>query len=158
MAVRVPGKGTRGALFPKFMARLTNGLGVRRFRGGQMREVRGMPVLLLVTTGARSRRLRQTTLGYLAEPPDAWLVIASTGGSSWNPGWLYNLANEPDAVIELGDGRRVDVRAETLAGPDLEAAWRRIEAEAPQYAAYRSKTDREIQVVRLRERPATKSA
>ena len=81
-------------------------------------------------------------------------IIASTGGASWNPAWLHNLAKDPDATIEFGDGRRSPVRAESLDGADLEAAWKRIEAEATQYADYRTKTDREITVVRLRERPA----
>ncbi len=44
------------------------------------------------------------------------------------------------------------MRAESVEGADLAAAWERIAAEAPQYAAYRTKTDREIAVVRLRER------
>jgi hypothetical protein len=38
------------------------------------------------------------------------------------------------------------VRAATLEGEALEAAWRRIEAEAAMYAADRTKTDREIPV------------
>ncbi len=48
--------------------------------------------------------------------------------------------------------QRVDVQAESVAGDDLVAAWARIEREAPEYAGYRSKTDREIAVVRLRRR------
>ena len=152
MTVKVPGKGTRGAMFPRFLAQFGNRFGVGQFRRGGSREVRGIPTLILETRGAQSGQTRQAVLGYLAEPPDAWLVMASTGGASWNPAWLHNLAKDPDAVIDLGDSTRIDVRAETVAGADLEAAWRRIEVEAPQYAGYRTKTDREIPVVRLRRR------
>jgi len=68
------------------------------------------------------------------------------------PGWLHNLAHDPDATIELAGGDRIPVRAETLEGPELEAAWRRIGTESAQYADYRTKTDREIAVIRLRRR------
>jgi deazaflavin-dependent oxidoreductase (nitroreductase family) len=116
--------------------------------------VAGTSTLILETKGAKSGQTRQAVLGYLPEPPDAWLIIGSTGGATWNPAWLYNLAKNPEATIDFGDGRRVPVRAESLEGPDLDAAWKRIEADAHQYSDYRTKTDRQIPVVRLRERRA----
>jgi deazaflavin-dependent oxidoreductase (nitroreductase family) len=79
-------------------------------------------------------------------------VVASLAGAARHPSWLYNLAREPRASIEFGDGRRVDVVAETLGGADLTAAWKRLAIEAPEYDRYRSKTDRAIPVVRLRQR------
>jgi deazaflavin-dependent oxidoreductase (nitroreductase family) len=88
-------------------------------------------------------------LGYLEEPGGSRLVIASLAGAARNPGWLYNLANSPEAIVELGDGRRVPVRAATLEGPDRDAAWKRIEVEAPEYPKYLSVTDRELAIVRL---------
>jgi deazaflavin-dependent oxidoreductase (nitroreductase family) len=157
MSVKVPAKGTHGVPFPRLVARLTNGLALGRFRRGSGREVRGMRTFILETRGAKSGQTRQAIVGYLEEPPDGWLVIASTGGSTWNPGWLHNLAKDPEATIDFGDGRRVDVEAQTLEGADLEAAWDRIEAEAPLYAEYRTKTDRQIPVVRLRTRPSAAS-
>ncbi len=39
---------------------------------------------------------------------------------------------------------------ETLEGADLAAAWERLEREAPEYPKYRTKTDREVAIVRLR--------
>ena len=152
MTVKVPGKGTKGTPFPKFLAKLGNGFVLRRVKGGGMKGAGGMPVMVLHTKGAKSGQDRQVAIGYIEESPDAWLIIASTGGASWNPAWLHNLAKDPDAAIEFTGGRRVEVRAESLEGADLAAAWERIAAEAPQYAAYRTKTDREIAVVRLRER------
>ncbi|TMD25495.1 MAG: DUF385 domain-containing protein [Chloroflexi bacterium] len=62
------------------------------------------------------------------------------------------MVDQPEATIELADGRRVPVRAESLEGHDLEGAWARIANEAPEYAKYRTKTDREIPVLRLRQR------
>ena len=154
MTVKVPAKGTRGTRFPKFMARLTNGLVVGQFRRGRGREVAGTSTLILETRGAKTGQTRQALLGYLAEPPDAWLIMGSAGGANWNPAWVHNLAKDPEATIDFGDGRRVAVRAESVEGSDLDAAWKRIEAEAKQYSDYRIKTDRQIPVVRLRERPS----
>jgi len=140
--------------FPKFpspLARLFSRLqarGFRRSRGGHTQG--GVDAILLHTVGARSGEPRTALLGYITEMPDSWLVIASLAGAARNPGWLHNLAHDPQATIEFGDGRRVEVRAETLEGADLEAAWTRIAREAPEYKKYESKTDRPIPVIRLR--------
>ena len=136
------------------MAKLGNGFVLRRVQGGGMKGAGGMPVMVLHTTGAKSGQDRQVALGYLEEPPDAWLIIASTGGASWNPAWLHNLAKDPDATIEFTGGRRVDVRAESVEGADLDGG---LEADRGRGAAVRRlpHEDRSRDpVVRLRERPA----
>jgi deazaflavin-dependent oxidoreductase (nitroreductase family) len=107
---------------------------------------------MLETVGAKSGELRRAVLGFLPEGDDAWLVIASTAGAATHPAWLHNLATEPDATIQFEDGERVDVRAETVEGSDLAAAWDRLERDAPEYPKYRTKTDRELPIVRLRRR------
>jgi len=152
MSVRVPPKGTRGAFFPRFLANLGNALMVRMFRrrGGASTQG-GLHTFVLETTGAKSGQVRNAVLGYIEEAPGTWLVIASAVGASRHPAWLHNLAKRPEATVEFGDGRRVDVRAESLEGAELERAWERIAAEAPEYMKYRSKTDRDIPVVRLRQ-------
>jgi deazaflavin-dependent oxidoreductase (nitroreductase family) len=122
-----------------------------RRRGGA-RTQGGLPAFLLETRGAKSGQVREAVLGYIEEAPDSWLVIASAVGAARHPAWLHNLARQPDATVEFGDGRRVEVRAETLAGHELSRAWERIAVDAPEYLRYRSKTDREIPVVRLRPR------
>ena len=43
-------------------------------------------------------------------------------------------------------------KAETLAGAELEAAWKRLADEAPEYPKFHEKTDREIPVLRLHRR------
>jgi len=152
MTVKVPPKGTRGLPIPRFMNRFANRMVVRQFRRGGVRSQGGVSALLLETVGAKSGKPRQAALGYLEEGPASWLVIASMAGAAYHPSWLYNLASQPEATIEFADGRRVPVRAETLDGTDLEGAWARIATEAPEYAKYRTKTDRDIPVLRLRQR------
>lgn len=153
MAVKVPPKGTRGTRFPRFLAGFANRMVLRQFRRRRgARTQGGLHAFVLETVGARSGEIRGAVLGYLEEPPDAWLVMASAVGSPRHPAWLHNLARRPEATIQFGDGRRVEVRAESLEGQDLERAWARIAVEAPEYVKYRSKTDRNIPVIRLRRR------
>ena len=112
--------------------------------------MRGVPGVILETTGAKSGLPRQTVVGHVIDGPAAWLVIASAGGAAQHPQWLYNLAKNPEATLEFGDGRRVPVRAETPVGADLDLAWEKIGKDAPVYVGQRTKTDRDIPVIRLR--------
>ena len=134
------------------MARLGNRMMLRSFRKGGARTQGGIETLMLETVGRETGQVRQAILGFLRDGDDAWLVVASLAGTARNPGWLHNLAAQPDATIQLEDGRRLGVHAETLEGADLAAAWQRLEQEAPEYPKYRTKTDREIAIVRLRSR------
>ena len=158
MSVTVPPAGTRGSRFPKFpgfMARFFSRLQLRSFRrneGGRTQS--GIPTLMLETVGAKSGETRYAMLGFLDDGPGTWLVVASLAGSARNPSWLYNLARNPEATIELADGRRLRVAATTLAGPELEAAWQKVSKEAPEYAKYLTVTDRAMPIVRLREADA----
>jgi hypothetical protein len=43
----------------------------------------------------------------------------------------------------------VDIEARSLEGAELDAAWKRLELEAPEYPKYLTKTDREIPILRL---------
>ena len=151
MSVKVPPKGTRGASFPRFLAGFASRMmrGQFRRKGGATTQG-GLHALLLETTGAKSGQPRHAVLGYIEDGPDAWLVIASAIGAARHPAWLHNLAARPQAMVDFGDGARVGVIAETLEGAALERAWERIAVEAPEYVRYRSKTDRDIPVVRLR--------
>ena len=151
MAVEPPPKGTRGTFIPQVVMRAVTRLALGQFRRGRARTLGGVHTVLLETRGAKSGDMRKAVLGFLEEEGESWLVIASLAGAARNPQWLHNLAARPEATLQLEDGRRVAVRAESLDGPDLEAAWARIAVEAPEYVKYRSKTDREIPVLRLRE-------
>ena len=152
MSVIVPKGGSRGLRFPRFLTRLGNRMMLRSFRRGGARTQGGLDTLLLETTGAKTGQMREAVLGFLPDGDDAWLVIASMAGAARNPAWLHNLAANSEAVARFEDGRRVPVRAETLSGTDLDAAWERLAREAPEFPKYRSKTDRELAVVRLRRR------
>jgi deazaflavin-dependent oxidoreductase (nitroreductase family) len=111
----------------------------------------GMDILYLHTIGAKSGKERQAPLAYFPGngPDEAWLVVASLGGSATNPAWYHNLAAHSDQVAVEVDGRRHKVMAEQLDGERREQAWRRIVASQRRYAQYQEKTDRVLPVIRL---------
>jgi deazaflavin-dependent oxidoreductase (nitroreductase family) len=139
-AIRIPPKGSKGTSMPggKLVARLG-----KPFMDGQVKKYRnatapeqakfmGFPILLLTTVGK-----------------DAWLVIASKGGAATHPAWFINLAKNPHQVsIHVGN-RNLKVNVESLQGEERERAYDRVVAVAKNYSGYRTKTDREIPVIRL---------
>jgi len=159
MSVRLTPRGTRGAGFPKmapWMLAVFHFMQIAMFRlsGGRMR-VQGRPLLLLTTTGAKTGRRRETTLGWFPDDErggESRLIVASAAGAASHPSWYVNLARRPDgAAIEV-DGRKFAVNAESLLGADRERACRRIVALSTGYGKYEQQTDREIPVVRLTRR------
>ena len=120
-----------------------------RLSGGRVgaRIGRGLPVLLLTTTGRKSGKRRTTPLLYV-EDDYRHVVVASVGGAPKHPAWYLNLRADPRATIDVG-GRTLAVSAET-AGPEERARlWRRVTAMYPTYDAYQAKTSREIPIVIL---------
>ncbi|GAA4620486.1 nitroreductase family deazaflavin-dependent oxidoreductase [Actinoallomurus vinaceus] len=118
---------------------------IRRGRGTFM----GMDVLILHTVGRRSGQARQSPLAWFADGEDAWLIVASGGGSR-HPDWHLNLMAHPDrASIELPGHDAVPVTPHVLDGTDREQAWQGITTAQPRYAKYQQKTDREYPVIRL---------
>lgn len=105
------------------------------------------PILLLTTTGRRSRQQRTQPLMYVQEA-DCYLVAASFGGHDQDPAWLTNLRANPHASIVIA-GRELPVVA-TVATPDeRERLWPRFPALFAAYEKYQRSTDRKIPVVRL---------
>ena len=121
------------------------------FRVFRNRRFMGFRVLMLTTTGARTGQARRTVLGYFDDSnnAEAVIIVASAAGSARHPDWYFNLAKHPDQVlIQVGD-KKLRVRPELLRGVERAAAWERVVAEAPSYASYPVRTDREIPLVRL---------
>lgn len=153
MSVKIPPRGSRGAFFPRppgWLAKRLNRMLANRFRRKGGTTMGGVSGVILETMGAKSGAMRQAVVGHVVDGADAWLIVASAGGAAHHPQWFFNLAKNPVATLEFGDGRRVAVRAESPVGADLEAAWEKIASAAPIYVGYRSKTDRDIPVIRLR--------
>ena len=106
-------------------------------------------MLLLTTVGARSGQRRTAALARFPDGDGRWLIVGSAGGAARHPGWFINLARNPDQVWAEVGRLRLKVTPDLLRGDDRTAAWQRIIARSPNFAAYERKTDREIPVVRL---------
>jgi deazaflavin-dependent oxidoreductase (nitroreductase family) len=112
-------------------------------------KFQGMDLLYLTTVGAKTGQKRASTVARFPDGEDAWLVVASAGGSAQNPAWYHNIAAHPDQVwIEFG-GRQLRVTPTQLEGEARAQAWQRITQLQPRYAGYEQKTDRTIPVIRL---------
>jgi deazaflavin-dependent oxidoreductase (nitroreductase family) len=106
--------------------------------------MRGMPVIILTTRGARSGKIRKTPL-MRVEHDGRYAVVASLGGAPKHPVWYYNVRADPR--VELQDGPvRQDMAAREVTGEEKARWWERAVAAYPDYAAYQRKTDREIPV------------
>jgi deazaflavin-dependent oxidoreductase (nitroreductase family) len=132
-----------------------------RFSGGLIGgNLAGLPVLLLETIGRKSGQRRETALTYLpyaaketdaGESPGAFVVIASVLGESAHPAWYHNLVADPKVSITVGRDQ-IAVVARDAEGEERERIWDDLVQRSPDYAEYRTRTDRRIPVVVLERR------
>ncbi|MET9592889.1 nitroreductase family deazaflavin-dependent oxidoreductase [Streptomyces sp. NPDC006516] len=112
--------------------------------GTQGTTLRGMPVILLTTRGAKSGKIRKTPL-MRVEHDGEYAVVASLGGAPKHPVWYYNVLADPR--VDLRDGTlRQDMVAREVTGEEKALWWARAVEAFPDYADYQTKTDREIPV------------
>ena len=80
--------------------------------------ITGLPIVELVTTGARSGELRHArVLGIPAA--DGFLVIAANFGQASNPAWYHNLLAHPQASV-IADRATGEYQARELSGDERE--------------------------------------
>ena len=105
---------------------------------------------MLTTIGRKSGQERTVQIAHL-EVEDGWIVVASNFGQKNHPAWSYNLDANPEATVQAGS-EVVPVQAERLSDEEKESVWSRLVETTPQFAVYRTRTDRNIRVYRLRRR------
>jgi deazaflavin-dependent oxidoreductase (nitroreductase family) len=123
---------------------------VERYRatdGVEGHDWQGTQTLLLTTMGRKSGQPRTTPLIY-APRSDAYMVVASKGGSDSPPAWYLNLADNPEVEVQV-KGDRFKARARTASAEEKPEMWRTMAAEWPSYNEYQEKTSREIPIVVL---------
>ncbi|QNO37833.1 nitroreductase family deazaflavin-dependent oxidoreductase [Protaetiibacter sp. SSC-01] len=112
--------------------------------GTEANELRGKPIIVMTSVGAKSGKLRKNAL-MRVEHDGSYAVVASKGGAPQHPAWYFNLIANPH--VELQDGaHRADFRARELSGEERELWWGRAVEVWPDYAGYQEKTDRVIPV------------
>jgi deazaflavin-dependent oxidoreductase (nitroreductase family) len=113
--------------------------------------LRGLPVVLLTSVGAKSGKLRKTPL-MRVEHDGRYAVVASQGGAPKHPVWYHNLKADPR--VELQDGPvRQDMTAREVTGEEKAQWWKRAVAAYPDYADYQTRTTREIPLFVLEPAP-----
>jgi F420H(2)-dependent quinone reductase len=112
--------------------------------GAEGNTMRGMPVVVITTVGAKSGKLRKIPL-MRVESEGRYAIVASLGGAPRHPVWYYNVKANPQ--VELQDGPvKQDMVAREVTG-DEKAQWWEIAVDAyPDYADYQTRTDRQIPV------------
>jgi F420H(2)-dependent quinone reductase len=127
-----------------------------RWSGGRIGgRIMNLPVLLLTTTGRRSRTPRTKALMYLPKG-NSYVVIASYLGEPRHPAWWLNLQVDPTAEIQVGS-RRLTVVAREADGDERERLWKEIVERQSDYAEYQQRTERRIPVVVLDTSPTAAS-
>lgn len=104
-----------------------------------------LPVIMLITTGAKSGKVRSMPL--LGIPiGDDLAIIGSNFGQESTPGWVYNLEADPSASVKYRD-RTVAVAARRSSEDETDRIYEQTASIYPGFAKYRSRADhREIRV------------
>ena len=117
-----------------------------RDRGGG--AMKGRPLLLLTTTGAKSGQLRTKPMMYIPDG-DRLLVIASNAGAPTHPDWYRNLVAHPEVTVEVGN-ETFKAIATVTEGLERQRLWSRVVELYPFFADHQAKTSRQIPVIVLR--------
>src|SRR4051794_12048216 len=118
--------------------------------GAEANTLRGVPIIVLTSVGAKSGKLRKTPL-MRVEHDGRYAVVASKGGAPEHPVWYWNLVRHPHVELQDGADRR-DYDARLLEGDERAEWWDRAVAVWPDYDTYTTRTDREIPVFVLEPR------
>lgn len=107
-------------------------------------------VLLLTSTGRKTRLPRQNPLMFLEDGGSYW-VMGSNFGQDHHPAWTANLLADPEALIQIGD-RVHTVRARLATDEERKELWPRLLEVYPPWRAYTDWTDRSFRLFELRPR------
>src|SRR6187397_2388825 len=112
--------------------------------GTEAADMKGRPIIVLTSVGAKSGKLRKTPL-MRVEHDGTYAVVASLGGAPEHPVWYFNLKANPH--VELQDlATKRDYTAREVLGDEKTEWWDRAVEAWPDYANYQKKTDRQIPV------------
>ncbi|AEG45342.1 hypothetical protein Isova_2639 [Isoptericola variabilis 225] len=112
--------------------------------GTEGTTLRGKPVVILTTVGARSGKVRKIPLMRVEHDGD-YAVVASMGGAPTHPVWYHNVVANPR--VELQDGpEKHEYVAREVTGEEKALWWKRAVEVWPDYDDYQRRTDREIPV------------
>jgi F420H(2)-dependent quinone reductase len=112
--------------------------------GAQAADLRGRPVIVLTSVGAKTGKLRKTAL-MRVEHEGTYAVVGSMGGAPRHPVWYHNLKANPQVELQDGPIKR-DYTAREVTGDEKALWWERAVDVWPDYAKYQTRTSRQIPV------------
>jgi deazaflavin-dependent oxidoreductase (nitroreductase family) len=120
-----------------------------RAHGGEVTTgpLKGHPLLIMTSRGAKSGERRHTILTYHRDDGD-YVVSGTAGGSPTTPSWVHNIRENPEVTIEVAN-RTYEATATVVEGPERDRLWEEHVAQLPWFGDYPSKTDRRFPMVRL---------
>jgi deazaflavin-dependent oxidoreductase (nitroreductase family) len=102
----------------------------------------GLPVVMLTTTGARTKKRRNMPILGIPVGGDI-AVIGSNFGQKNTPGWVYNLEADSSAVVGYRE-RTVGVLARPAIGAEIDRVFDLASAIYPGFAKYRIRADHRV--------------
>src|SRR6266702_3405985 len=112
--------------------------------GEEAGDLRGRPIIVLTSVGAKTGKLRKTAL-MRVEHEGTYAAVASLGGAPQHPVWYYNLTANPH--VELQDGPvKKDYQAREVQSEEYAVWLERAIAVWPDYAEYQTKTTRTMPI------------
>jgi F420H(2)-dependent quinone reductase len=112
--------------------------------GAEANDLRGRPIIVLTSVGAKTGKLRKTAL-MRVEHDGVYAVVGSKGGAPKHPVWYHNLKANPHVELQDGSIKR-DYAAREVSGDEKAVWWDRAVATWPDYATYQTRTSRQIPV------------
>lgn len=91
--------------------------------GAEAATIRGLPIIVLTTVGAKTGALRKTAL-MRVEHDGQYAVIASLGGAPQEPKWAGNMRRHPHVELQDADVKR-DYTAREVEGEERSQWWER---------------------------------
>ena len=107
----------------------------------------GQPLLVMITTGARTGERRRAILTFSRDGTD-YIIAGTASGSPIEPAWLHNLRANPDVSVEA-EARVFRAKAFVADEGDRDRLWDAHVAILPHFAEYPAKAGRVIPMVRL---------
>ena len=97
-------------------------------------------MLELTTVGRKSGLPRSVMLPSPVQENEAWVIVASRGGSDRHPAWLLNLRDHPDVDVILQGKVKQQMRARIATSEERTRLWPQVTSVYKGYAEYQRKT------------------
>lgn len=131
--------------FNTWVYKATGGRLGAKWRGGSNRFSAPPPVGILTTIGRKSGEPRHSPLLFLREG-NRIVLVASQGGRATNPMWYLNIQANPAVTFQY-KSEKMNLVARDATDAERDQYWPKLDAIYPDFANYRSYTDRKIPIL-----------